>query len=129
MRWRTLIIVAVLLVPASADADDADDASSPDPARLPMLILPAPRVVCKDRPTLEHVPECRDLPPGRFIDEPAFQALDVELKTLQTDKVRRDAENKSLRETASGWQPGWRTLAATFATGFVAGAYAAHRWL
>jgi hypothetical protein len=63
------------------------------------------------------------LPPGYFVDAPGWAKLDAETKRLQDAEVRLTAENHSLRAATSGWQPGWRTLALTLATGLAGGWY------
>lgn len=63
------------------------------------------------------------LAPGYYIDESTWLKLDGAFRTLQDDKTRRDAENKSLRTTTEAWQPGWKTLAMALATGIAGGIY------
>jgi hypothetical protein len=50
------------------------------------------------------------LPPGYFADEAAYAALDLELRRAQDSETRLAAENKSLREQAPTWVPGWKTV-------------------
>jgi hypothetical protein len=64
------------------------------------------------------------LPPGYFLEEPAWAELDVELKAQQERVTRLEAENASLRTTAAEWQPGWKLLVTAFAMGAVASTYA-----
>ena len=64
-----------------------------------------------------------ELPPGRFVEEKTFASHDDEVKRLQDAETRLTAENKSLRDTAATWQPGWKTLAITLATGLAIGVY------
>lgn len=63
------------------------------------------------------------VPPGYFMDEENYNKLDLEVRRLQELETRLTAENRSLRESVSGWQPGWKTLALTLAVGVVAGFY------
>lgn len=66
---------------------------------------------------------CADVPPGVYVPEGRWEALDVEMRRLQDQETRLSAENKSLRESAGSWQPGWYTLTATLLTGLVGGWY------
>lgn len=51
------------------------------------------------------------LPMGTHIlDGTSWQKLDTEVKRLQDEVTRKDAENKSLRNALSSWTPGWGTL-------------------
>ncbi len=126
MRPRTLAVVLALVLAAPRVA--ADPSSTPKYARLPLLTLSEPRTVCRPAELAGDPPVCRALPPGRFLDEPAYQAVHTELERLQTAEVRLGAENASLRKSAEGWSPGWRTLAITFVTGVVGGV-AVYRYL
>jgi hypothetical protein len=65
-----------------------------------------------------------DLPPSYVLDEPTWAKLDTEVRRLQTTEVRLTAENKSLRDTTSGWQPGWYTVTGVLAAGLALGWYA-----
>lgn len=68
-----------------------------------------------------------DLPPGYFVPEEKWDALDLEVKRLQDRETQLDAENRSLRDSASAW-PGWQVTLAAVLVGVAGGAYAAHRW-
>lgn len=59
------------------------------------------------------------LPPGYFVDEPAWTVLDGEIRRLQEAEVRLGAENKSLRKSASATPAGWGAL--VLVTGAIAG--------
>lgn len=61
------------------------------------------------------------LPPGYFLDEPTYSRLDVEMRRLQDAETNLTAQNKALRTDVSGFQPGWKTLAITLASGIVLG--------
>jgi hypothetical protein len=65
------------------------------------------------------------VPDGRFIDETSWQGIDTKRKLLEDALTRSDAENKSLRESAKGWRPGWITLTSTLLTGIAVGVYLA----
>lgn len=63
------------------------------------------------------------LPPGYWYDEPTHDKRETELKTVQDERTQLKAENTSLRAATSGWQPGWRTLAAAIVVGLAGGWY------
>ena len=63
------------------------------------------------------------LPPSYVIDEPTWSRLDVEVRRLQDAEHRLTAENASLRKSASGWRPGWKTISLALAAGAVGGWY------
>ena len=62
-----------------------------------------------------------DLPPGYFVDEPGWTALDTSFKSNQDDITRLNAENQSLKTSMSGWQPGWKLLVGAVVLGVVGG--------
>lgn len=66
---------------------------------------------------------CRLLPPGRFLDETSYTALDLEMRRLQDAETRLGAENTSLRKTTTSWQPGWKTVVTVFLVGVSGGVY------
>lgn len=103
------LIVHLLAIKAAADPAPSNYLRMRDPSSL---TLKSGRVL--------------DLPPGRFVEESAFAANEAEEKRLQEAETRLTAENKSLRETAATWQPGWKTLALTLATGLALGVYLEH---
>jgi len=115
------IAFVIVTAPRSASADDP----APPAPRVPYLVLPAPRTLCKPAETAGDL-VCRQIPAGRYLDEPAWIIREAELVRLQTAETRLTAENKSLRKATEGWQPGWRTLAVTLATGFAGGLVAYH---
>lgn len=113
-------VVAVLLAPKVA--------AEPPAEPLMHIVTEKPRTLCVPWAEGSAPTTCRTLPPGHFVNERAWSVLDTELRRLQDRETRLDAENRSLRESAAGWQPGWRTLAVTLATGVALGV-AAYRWL
>lgn len=117
MRKRPLVVVAVLLLATRAAAGD------------PVVTEPAPPGVLSMRhPTVLEVPSGKrlELPPGRFYPDPDFTKLDAEFRRLQDVETRLTAENGSLRSSASGWQPGWKTILTVAVTAFVGGISATH---
>lgn len=68
-----------------------------------------------------------DLPPGYFLDDEQWSALDTELRRLQDEETRLGAENQSLRASAHSGAPWW-AIGAAVVVGAVAGAYAWERW-
>lgn len=111
-RRRVSLFVAVLVLTPSPTEADVFEPNTGD-----ILHIQSPLTGKTDGGT-----DLR-LPPGYFLDEPTFKAKDAELRTLQEDKTRRDAENLSLKETAKSWQPGWKLLAVTLVTGIAGGVY------
>lgn len=63
------------------------------------------------------------LPPGYFLDEPTFQAKDVEMRRLQEAETRLKAENDSFRKTQKEWQPGWKLMMSALVIGIAGGVY------
>jgi hypothetical protein len=108
-----LSVLAVLLVPSRVEAE-------PEPYRRVLVQTELMRLICV--PAVPPV-TCRELPPGRFLDERSWVTLDEEQRRLQDQETRLTAENKSLRATASAWQPGWKTLTLTLAVGLAGGWY------
>lgn len=103
------------------------------------LCLAASSARCDPRPVVQHhaAPlQCTTatgravvLEPGYAVPEPAWSALDAELRRLQTAEVRLAAENASLRASVSAG-PGWGTLAAVvgaLAAGTAAAWFGYHR--
>ena len=118
MRARCAAIALFVLL-ASAKAA-AEPAPFVPPEDKPTLIQTTePRLLCK--PT--EPPICKQLPPGRFLDEGSWQHVDGEHHKLQDALTRSDAENKSLRESAKSWRPGWVTLTSTLISGIALGYY------
>lgn len=108
---RALCGLAVLLVLAWAGAAAGDPAPAPDPAHV-LHLHTGSHVVTLGGSTL-------DLPPGWFLPEPRWDALDAETKRLQDAETRLTAENKSLRSAAGAWSPGWRTLIIAVGVGVI----------
>lgn len=61
----------------------------------------------------------RGLPPGYFLPDESWNALDLELRRLQEAETRLSAENQSLRESAT--PPRWWWVAVGVAAGAAAG--------
>lgn len=62
----------------------------------------------------------RRLPPGYFLEDGTWSALDAELRRLQEAETRLAAENQSLRKSA-GAPPRWWWVVVGVATGATAG--------
>jgi len=116
MRGALAIATAAALLAASAGVAYGDP-SAPSTATEPLHLQSESHIVTKGGSELE-------LPPGYFISEPDFDKLDTEFRRLQDQETRLEAENKSLKDSTSGWQPGWLTLAGAVVTGLALGWYA-----
>jgi hypothetical protein len=64
------------------------------------------------------------LPPGYFLPEPDWSKLDVEMRRLQDQETRLNAQNQALRSDLEHWQPGWVTLVGAAVLGGALGWYA-----
>lgn len=116
-RAFPLAALLVLLLAGRAAGDE-----HPDAPTTPHLQLTTPMTLLRDDGAT------RRIPPGRFLDEPTWQALDLRFRELEDAKTRLTAENKSLRGALSSWQPGWGTLGIAVLSSLAAG-WAAHRYL
>lgn len=114
---RFAVVLALVLLLASTSA-------TADPLPTTHVQTEEPRLLCV--PPMP-VTRCREIPPGRFVDEGTWGRLDAELRRSQDAETRLQAENRKLRDSVSGWSPGWRTLAAVFVVGVAGGAYAARK--
>lgn len=114
-RFAIVIAFVTLLYPRSAGADVPQPVLEPAPETP--LHLRSSSTVLTDRGSRLR------FPPGYFIDEVGWSKLDLELRSLQDTRTRLTAENVSLRQTANGWQPGWKTLTLTLAIGLAGGVY------
>lgn len=119
-RRITLAAVVAAVVVSAPSVAHGDDA----PANVEQL--PSPHVVLDSGTGVLEAPNGRSyfLPVGTHIlDGLKWQSVDDELRRLQEAEVRLRAENESLRETASSWQPGWKVLLGTLVVGLAGGAY------
>jgi hypothetical protein len=69
------------------------------------------------------------LPPGYYVPEPTWSALDADLRRSQDDVTRLGAENDSLRASATAAQNsglGWKSTASLVVGAFAAGILTAH---
>lgn len=78
--------------------------------------------------TMHESGHALDLPPGYFLPEDDWDALDLEVHRLQDSETKLKAENQSLRKSAGSWGPGFKTSIGILIVGAAVGAYAAHRW-
>lgn len=120
MRSRKALI-AFIVVSAFAGKAVADDGAGSGSAQTITLAAP----LDLHMRTASHVvtdggADVR-LPPGWFLDEASYAALDTETKRLQDAETRLTAENGSLKQSLSGWQPGWYTMASVLLGGLVLG--------
>lgn len=123
MRARYAVVTLLILL-ASREAA-GEPAPFPDAPVSPngetKVQTVEPRVLC-----VTDLTRCITLPPGRFLDEDTWQRIDAEHRRLQNAETRLDAENRSLHDSVSGWQPGWKILVGTLVLGFAGGAAAYH---
>lgn len=105
--------VIVLLLAALTRPAGADDASDGD-------IESAIRIKSSSTLTTDGGSTLR-LPPGYFLPDDRWSMLDAEVRRLQEQSIRLQAENASLKEAAKAAQPpvsGW-TVAAGLAVAAV----------
>lgn len=121
-RAAVVVIVAALHVGRAAAGPEPGDLH----LRLAAELDPPKHFQTPSHVTTQGGSEL-DLPPGYFLDEPAWDALDYQVRTLQDDRTRLSAENKSLRDSAGTGAPWW-AIAAGVVVGAAAGAYAWERW-
>ena len=113
-RLRTAVAAVVLLAAREAAAD-------PPPAPdAPLHLRSSSSIVTEGGSHL-------DVPPGYYLTEPQWDALDFEIRALQDERTRLRAENTSLRESAGTGAPWW-AIGAAVVLGAAAGAYAWDRW-
>jgi hypothetical protein len=132
---KAAIVVALMLVPARALADDA---TAHEAAHTVALDAPAPLEpmptshlhLKKGAGVFTTIDGRRFLVPldSRVIAPDAWSRFDIETKRLQEAETRLKAENVSLRAAADTWTPGWKTITATLLLGFAGGVYL-HRHL
>lgn len=115
-----LLMALILLVPATANADDPI-VEVPDN----ILVLPSSHIrlglgdgVLDVDGRLYWVPRY-----SHILTDNTWRTLDDEMLRLQESEIRLIAENQSLRQTADAWQPSWITLALALGTGIAAGMY------
>lgn len=110
------LLAALLFVALPAKADPAPPEPEPTPIVGAAHIASASTVHTDGGSVLR-------LPPGYFSDEDNWHRLDVEMRRLQDAETQLRVENKTLRASMETWQPGWKTLVLTLATGVAAGWY------
>lgn len=115
--------VALLLV--SSSIARGDDACPPPPTVEvdlggPVRLRTPSAVITEGGSSLR-------LPAGYYLAEPLWTSWELKLRRLQDAETRLTAENDSLRKSAAGWSPGWRTLATALLVGMVAGGYGYHK--
>jgi hypothetical protein len=122
MRIRRAVTTAVILTLLASRA--VADPALPAPA--PTVVTPdltAPVHLHSDATCTTAGGSSLTLPPGYFLAEPVWTKFDTTTKTLQDTDTEITAENKSLRASAAGWQPGWYTLGTVLVSAFIAGIY------
>lgn len=104
MRPRVAcVVVALLVLEARAVAD-------------PITHLKSPSTVTTDKGATLR------LPPGYFLDEPTWTEKDAHMRAVEDELTRKNAENASLRKSASKQWFDWKVVVAAAVAGFSAGA-------
>jgi hypothetical protein len=103
MRPRVAIIAALLILETRAAAD-------------PILHIKSPSTLTTEKGSTLR------LPPGYFLDEPTWKDKDAHVRAVEDDLTRKNAENASLRKSASKQWFDWKVVVAAAAAGFAAGA-------
>lgn len=88
--------------------------------------LPPPIEVTEEVTLKADTGEELRVPPGRYLPEPTWHALDLEMRRLQDAETRLAAENQSLRSSLDegpGWGT-WVTIGLALAAGIGVGAIA-----
>lgn len=116
-RKRRLVCAAVV---AAITVTGHEVAAEPTPAPDSPIHLRSPSTVTTDGGSTLR------LPPSYVLDEPSWDLMDTEFRRLQDAETRLGAENKSLRDSASQWAPGWRFVLIVAATGVIAGTALEH---
>lgn len=128
-RRAAALVVAVLVLLAStrtagADGDAGAGAAETTSAAVEPAPPPAPALppLHFARPIVITTASGRtlDAPPGYYLADPTFAALDAELRRSQDAETRLGAENESLRRSASE-RPGLALLLGAAAIGVAAG--------
>lgn len=123
---RCGVIVAVVLTLAARGV-----LADPTPAPAPTVVVapPLPGTLHLQTPSTVVTDGGSNLrlPPGYWMDEPTYKRQDDDLKVLQDKDTRLTVENQSLRQSVSGWQPGWKMILSAVVTGLAAGIYLGHK--
>ena len=117
MRAKIALLVALMLIPARVLAEPAEPMPTPH-----LRLSTGSGELRGPNGKLYVIPQGSHIVTGEVWDE-----REISLTGLQEDKIRLEAENLSMRRTTDNWQPGWRTLALTLASGIAAGWYISHK--
>lgn len=88
LPWLLLAALLLPCLPSYADSTSPEETSSPIRIKTPF------RVISQGGTDLQ-------LPPGYILNEPQWDKLDAEIHRLQTSETRLEAENKSLKDSAT----------------------------
>lgn len=129
-RRAAALVVAVLVLLASTRTAGADGdagagaaettSATVEPASPPAPVLPPPLHFARPIVITTATGRMLDAPPGYYLADPTFAALDAELRRAQDAETRLGAENESLRRSASE-RPGLALLLVAAAIGVAAG--------
>lgn len=116
MRIRTAVLVIALVLTAAPRATAepvADDLPSTH-----VRLVTGPGELRLPSGKIYAIPQDSHIVTGE-----AWSMLDAEFRRLQEQEVRLTAENRSFRESADAWTPGWMSLTLTLAVGVALGWY------
>ena len=98
--------------------------AEPDPLPTPHIRLGFGDGVLRGHDGHEYL-----VPQGSHVlVEDAWKKLDHEVLRLQERETVLEAENRSLRESASTWSPGWKTIVGALVVGMAGGWYVHSRF-
>ena len=130
-RQKLAVLVAVGVIGWTATSA-ADPAPPTDPATEPAtpaaMAMPTPHLHLGSGDGILIAPDGTTritIPKGSHVlDGPSWDKLDAEVSRLQAAETSLTAENKVLKSSVEGWQPGWKMLAGALVVGLGAGWYA-----
>lgn len=119
LRARVLIVVGVLLAAPRATADTVE---------REVLAMPSHHIRTTGDGELQVNGKIYAIPPlSHVLTNESWEKLDAELRRLQEQGTRLQAENESFRKSAEAWSPGWVTIFSVLAVGATLGWYAGSR--
>lgn len=129
-RIKAAVIVGVLLVLVPRASADPVTPVEP-PAEAEILPMPSTHLWMRSGPGTLRGPNGKDylIPQNSHIlTNERWSELDSEMLRLSEQETRLDAENKSLKKSASAWTPPAWLLVMAFGAGAASGAYMAMKF-